>query len=181
MGSTNLVHGVTVENFVSLGKAFIAARGGKGFIIALKPYPGFPADEKFIPTPRQWGAWMSYWSRLEYKTKAMRERGHATTPSEWPHEFDAMATIQGDHAAADAFEREWRNEREARAFQMAGVVKATSKALEAWRYERSRKPVPASHLEAPSEPFIDVSDFPDVHAPPAELRAWEARQKGRAA
>jgi hypothetical protein len=181
MGSNNPVRGVTSENFVRLGKAFIAANGDKGFIIALRPYPGWPAGEKFIPTPRQWGAWMVYWVRLEYKTKAMQERGYATTPSEWPHEFDAHATIQGDHLCADAFEREWRNEREARAFQAAGVVKATSKALEKWRYERSSKPVPASHLAPPAEPAIDISDFPDIHATPAQLRDWEDRQKERAA
>lgn len=40
-------------------------------------------------------------------TRFMDERGKAgkcwTVPAAWPHEFDADATVQDDHAAADWF------------------------------------------------------------------------------
>jgi hypothetical protein len=122
---------------------------------------------------------MAYWARLPYKHKAIMAREYATTPSEWPHEFDATATMQGDHAAADTFEARWRQERESSAFHAGGVVKATSKALERWRYQREymSKPVPKEHLDPTVEPAIDVGDFPDANASPAELREWESRHK----
>lgn len=177
--STNPVRGVTEANFTALGKAYIGSNGGKGFIIALRPYPGFPADEKFIPKPRQWGAWMAYWARLKYKHKAIMLRGYATTPAEWPHEFDAGATIQGDHAAADVFEAHQRNERESLTFHAGGIARQSSKAMALWNQTKAelRPPTPQSHLNPEAEPAVDVSDFPSANATSAELREWEERQK----
>ena len=174
---------VTTDNFTKKAVAFVKANDDAGFVIALNRYPGLAADAKFIPTPRQWGAWMAYWARLPYKHKAIVARGYGTAPSEWPHEFDAAATIQGDHAAADAFEARWRDEQESRTFHAGSIAQQTSRAVSMWNAIKREqgKPTPESHLHPDMAQAVDVSDFPPSNSSPQELRDWEARQKASAA
>lgn len=172
---------VTSENFAKKGADYMRLHD-TGFVIALKRHPGLAADDEFHATVRQWGAWMAYWAQLPYKTKGMQARGYATTPAEWPHEFDATATMQGDHAAADAFERRWRDERESQTFHAGAIGQRISKAVAMWNQTKSlkQKPTPESHLHPDAEPRVDVSDFPSANATAAELAEWDNRMTRKA-
>jgi hypothetical protein len=110
---------ITGQNYSEKVKAFMVANGGTGFLLRrrseitelarywLKDEP----DWKYS-TPRQWGAWLAYLKRL-HKAISFHSRDYVTVPSEWPHEFDSGTTVQGDHAAADAYERQQAAEKTA--------------------------------------------------------------------
>lgn len=96
------VAGVTAETYATKALAFMQANGGAGFVICIRQRQ--IGAETFPARPRQWAAWVSYFRRLGKRVWCAESQGHYTVPAEWPHEFDAAATMQGDYAAADAFE-----------------------------------------------------------------------------
>ncbi len=64
--------------------------------------------------PRQFGAWRAYFKARRIPTHFMDRQGQAgkpwTVPAEWPHEFDADASVQADHEAGERFMRNYRPE-----------------------------------------------------------------------
>jgi len=155
------VQNVTAANFTAKTKAFMQAND-TGFVIALKPHPGLTAGDAFKSTPRPWGAWMAYWAGLPYKTTAMQARGYATTPTEWPSEFDSAATIQGDHAAADAFEALQRDQRE-RAKFLAGSIAS-----------RRRQPAPRQPFRPYPKLWEALAGDPETTARLDNIGSFEA-------
>lgn len=113
----NRKYRIDAASYCKLTKAMIAERGG--FVLGLAEGE---LQGVIIPqTPRQWGAWRAYFrergipcSFMDAKAKATAENRlgknpHCwTVPTEWPHEFDAEATVQGDHYAGNLFMRNWR-------------------------------------------------------------------------
>ncbi len=81
--------GITRENFVERARAFVGARGGAAFVIRGVDGPKGSAHSRQAATEPQWLAWLAYLGRLGVPARAMRARGEATVPSEWPEDFDA--------------------------------------------------------------------------------------------
>lgn len=110
-------HRMNPETFLKLGRAWIDTKGG--FVLGLAE--GECQGVKIPFTPRQWGAWRAYFRERGIKTAFMDAKAKATAenklavnphcwtvPTEWPHEFDTEATVQGDHEAGNWFMRNWR-------------------------------------------------------------------------
>lgn len=87
------ISGVTSANFAELAAAFIASQG-KSFVISRADNAHGKA------TPQQWAAWHAYFARMKIPALLMERRDFYTVPAEWPHMFDASATIGDDHEAA---------------------------------------------------------------------------------
>jgi len=106
--SGKLNHAITAENYQEIGSSFIRNNGGALISLA----DGFAGGVEYHASPREWGAWHAYLKERGIKTSFMKAQGQAgkcwTVPARWPHEFDSEATVQGDHAAADAFMRNYR-------------------------------------------------------------------------
>lgn len=45
-------------------------------------------------TPEQWRSWLGYWAVLGLKTAFVRRHGVATVPTEWPWQFDVLASTE---------------------------------------------------------------------------------------
>lgn len=114
---TRKLYRMNAETYLKLGKAMIAEKGG--FVLGLEE--GELQGVKFGQSPRQWGAWRMYFKERGIPTAFMDARAKATAankqsanphcwtvPTEWPHEFDSEATVQGDHQAGNWFMRNWR-------------------------------------------------------------------------
>lgn len=113
----NLVRSVTADNWQAVAGAFIGAYGG----VVLGLEAGECQGVAFGQSPRQWGAWRAYFKKRGIKTTFMDAKAKATAeskatvnphcwtvPAEWPHMFDADATVQEDHEAGNLFMRNWR-------------------------------------------------------------------------
>lgn len=103
------------ENYLKAAKAFVLAREG-GFLIALAP--GKKQGAEFAASVRQWGAWRAYFKTIGHRQMVRfmdwwgtEKNACLTVPAEWPHLFDAAATVQGDHEAGERFARNHRPER----------------------------------------------------------------------
>jgi hypothetical protein len=98
---------VTAQNYSDLAIAFMRQNGGVGFVICRRECPINGQSELGKATPAQWAAWRAYFARLGVKLTLMDGRDYYTVPAEWPHLFDALATIGDDHAAQPVPRREW--------------------------------------------------------------------------
>lgn len=138
---------ITPEAYTKLAGQHIRERGG--FVLGLEE--GECQGVKIPFTPRQWGAWRAYFKERGINTTFMDSKALATAankltvnphcwtvPTEWPHEFDAEATVQGDHEAGNWFMRNWRppNPVYADAAQRA----TTAAAARRWQDGRNGKP-----------------------------------------
>lgn len=138
--------GVTAANYAEKARAFVGAHGGKAFVVA--PWQVSLRLETFPATPGSWAAWLAYWRRLGYPVRAIEQRGHATVPTEWPHQFDERATLEQDTAAADAFRAERAASAErSRTFNVDAAARraAGDHALQRLR-EPKRPPTPKQDL-----------------------------------
>lgn len=97
------IPGVTKENYSQLAITFMEMNGGSGFIVCRRECPIHGQSELGKATPGQWAAWRAYFARLGVPTRIMDSRDYYTVPAEWPHLFDAMATVGDDHEAARNF------------------------------------------------------------------------------
>lgn len=138
---------MTPEMYLKAGSTWVKERGG--FVLGLAE--GECQGVKIPFTPRQWGAWRAYFKERGIKTTFMDAKAKATAdnklvvnphcytvPTEWPHEFDSEATVQGDHEAGNWFMRNWRppNPVMADAAQRAITAAAARK----WRDGTNAKP-----------------------------------------
>lgn len=126
------------------------ARGGEGFVIALKD--GSIQGFEYKQALRQWGAWLAYFKRMHHKIQLMSQREFYTVPAEWPHLFDVSATVQLDHATGEHFgknhivqEAKWRRQDESIAQKQAAVLAGRMR-MRDWG---KKKPTPEEHLVAP--------------------------------
>lgn len=146
-GRVGLVHGVTRDNWALIARQFIGVNGG--YVLGLEA--GECQGTPFEQAPRQWGAWRAYFKKkgipttfMDAKAKATAENKQSvnphcwTVPAEWPHMFDAEATVQEDHEAGNLFMRNWRppNPVMADAAQRAITAAAARK----WRDSKNAKP-----------------------------------------
>lgn len=127
-----LASGVTGEAYARLGSQFIQAHG-HGFVIAKRNIPakrdGDGEDVK--ATPRQWGAWLAYLARIGYRNNHLLKADYWTVATEWPHLFDAAASIADDYQAADDYERAQAFERSQQRYSVREVD--FRKAARNWR------------------------------------------------
>lgn len=94
---------VTRETYGRKGSEFIA-QAGKGF--AISQFKTTKAGVDIPATPKQWGAWRAYFIRIGYPCAWMDRQRVVTVPAEWPHLFDANATVEQDKETAEDFYRE---------------------------------------------------------------------------
>ncbi|TXH51317.1 MAG: hypothetical protein E6Q97_18660 [Desulfurellales bacterium] len=124
---------ITAETYARRGSEFIA-QAGKGFAISL--YASRKAGQDLPATPKQWGAWLAYFRSKGIPYAWMARQRVVTVPAEWPHQFDADATAEGDKEAAEDFYREHAAREEARKrrakgndlFETAGAADAKTMA-----------------------------------------------------
>ena len=174
---------INPESYLKLGKAWIETKGG--FVLGLEE--GECQGVKFEQTPRQWGAWRAYFKERGIPTAFMDAKAKATAtnkqtvnphcwtvPTEWPHEFDSEATVQGDQEAANWFMRNYRPERLdlASAAQRAATVAAMRSRMPPPHQYQRYKPEP----EGPKTTFIDKDKLlQDYEKDMAEWRARNAK------
>lgn len=153
---------MNAETFRKLGGAWIATKGG--FVMGLAE--GELQGVKIPFTPRQWGAWRAYFkdrgiptSFMDAKAKLTAENKLSknphcwTVPTEWPHEFDTEATVQGDHEAGNWFMRNWRPPNPVLADAAQRAITATK--YRRW-YEQQKRDTMPEQPEAEQPPtFID--------------------------
>lgn len=150
---------INSENYLKLGKAWIEAKGG--FVMGL--IEGECQGVRFPQAPRQWGAWRAYLKERGIKTTFMDARAKATAeskavvntvcwtvPTEWPHEFDSEATVQGDHAAGNLFMRNWRPPNPV-------YADAAQRAITALKYKRWSETV-----RKPVKPDVEPEEAPSI-------------------
>lgn len=160
-------HRMNPETYQKLGGAWIATKGG--FVLGLEE--GELQGVKIPQTPRQWGAWRAYFrerdiptSFMDAKAKATAENKLAknphcwTVPTEWPHEFDTEATVQGDHEAGNRFMRNWRPPNPVMAD--AARREVTAAAYRKWAKQNLRDTLP----EQPSTPELKYNDYDELLA-----------------
>lgn len=98
------VEGVTATSYGALAKGYMEGRGGSGFLISPKqqalPGGGFTAK-----TIDEWGAWMAYFMKIGRQTKFMEDKGYATVPAQWPHQFDVNQNPDTDYGEAEAYRK----------------------------------------------------------------------------
>lgn len=175
-------HRINPETYRKLGGAIIAERGG--FVLGLAE--GECQGVKIPQAPRQWGAWRAYFRErgipttfMDAKAKATAENRQSanphcwTVPTEWPHEFDTEATVQGDHAAGNLFMRNWRPPNPVYADAAQRAITATK--YKRWFEKRKTETAP----DVPDEPkcqFIDRGRLLEGYEKDmAELSARKAR------
>lgn len=95
----SLVIGVTKDNYGEKGSKFIELNGKKGFVISR--HGAQKGKDVFAPTLKQWAAWRRYFVGKGIDVRWFDTRDYYTVPAEWPHLFDAEATVAGDYAAED--------------------------------------------------------------------------------
>lgn len=85
--------GITAENYVDRARAFIAGRGGEGFVIrAIEGAKGSMATRD-PPTDAAWVSWMLWFADKKIPTQFMKSHGMATVPTEFPDSFDAECPV----------------------------------------------------------------------------------------
>ena len=170
---------ITPEAYLTMGKAWIATKGG--FVLGLEE--GECQGVKFGQSPRQWGAWRAYFKERGIKTTFMDAKAQATAtnkltvnphcytvPTEWPHEFDSEATVQGDHEAGNWFMRNWRPPNPVLADAAQRAITATK--YRRWAQDTLRDKMPDVAPEEPKGQFIDREQLlKDYDKDMAELRA----------
>lgn len=144
---------ITAETYAKAGKAFIGVQG-HGFVVALEAKR---IEGDLLPASlRQWGAWRAYFLRKKISHGIMERKGYYTVPAEWPHQFDADASMLDDMEAGQVFEREFRAQ-QARERSMADAVSRKAAAAAAKREfprDAKRFRTPADHLEAEPKPSL---------------------------
>jgi hypothetical protein len=159
--------------------AFIGAYGG--FVIGLEE--GELQGVSIPQAPRQWGAWRAYFKKRGIKTTFMDAKVLATAanklgvnphcwtvPTEWPHMFDADATVQEDHEAGNLFMRNWRPPNPVMADAAQRAITAAK--YKKWATEKLRDKLPEVAPDEPKGKFIDVEQLlKDYEKDMAEQRA----------
>lgn len=177
------------ETYLTMGKAWIATKGG--FVLGLEE--GELQGVRFGQSPRQWGAWRAYFKERGIKTTFMDAKALATAanklgvnphcwtvPTEWPHEFDSEATVQGDHEAGNWFMRNWRP-------PTPELADAAQRAITAAKYKRWATTIKSEKMpdlppEEPKGQFIDQEQLlKDYEKDMAELRARSNKYQQAAA
>lgn len=170
---------MTPEAYLAMGKAWIATKGG--FVLGLEA--GECQGVAFGQSPRQWGAWRAYFKERGIKTTFMDAKALATAankqtvnphcytvPTEWPHEFDSEATVQGDHEAGNWFMRNWRPPSPEMADAAQRAITAAK--YRKWAQDTLRDKMPDVPPEEPKGQFIDKEQLlRDYEKDMAELRA----------
>lgn len=175
---------INAETYKKLGGAMIREKGG--FVLGLAE--GECQGVKIPQTLRQWGAWRAYFKERDIPTAFMDAKAKATAenklvknphcwtvPTEWPHEFDSEATVQGDHEAGNWFMRNWRPPNPVMADAAQRAI--TAAAVRKWAQETLRDKLP----EQPSEPELKYNNYDELLAnyekDMAALRAKSERGK----
>lgn len=170
---------MTPENYLKTGAAWIKERGG----VVLGLEAGQCQGVEFGQSPRQWGAWRNYFKERGIKTTFMDAKLLATVqnrqtvnphcytvPTEWPHEFDAEATVQGDHEAGNWFMRNWRPADPVMADAVQRAITAAK--YKKWAKDTLRDKMPEAVVEEPKGQFIDREQLlKDYEKDMAEARA----------
>ena len=99
--------GITAENCVDRARAFVACRGGVGFVVRGVEGSKGSAQTGQPATEPQWLAWSRYLALKGVRTAFIRANGEATVPCEWPEDFDSDA---------------WPSDREARVYSAPKAV-----------------------------------------------------------
>lgn len=180
---------IDAAGYTKLAGQRIRERGG--FVLGLAEGECQGVEIPF--TPRQWGAWRAYFKARGIRTTFMDSKAKATAenkltknphcwtvPTEWPHEFDSEATVQGDHEAGNLFMRNWRPPNPV-------YADAAQRAITAAKYKRWSADLPkrnATAFQVPQEEpksFIDKEQLlRDYETDMAAIRARRASQ-GQAA
>lgn len=94
------------DSLLTLGKAFMGAQGGKGFVVVrdANVHVHRVAPGTFKATPRQWGAWRAWRKSNGLRIRFMDQQGYYTVPAEWPHDFDADWPEHKSHDAANRWQ-----------------------------------------------------------------------------
>lgn len=175
-------HRINAETYKKLGGAMIKERGGFVLGLAEGECQGVAIPE----TPRQWGAWRAYFKErgiptafMDAKAKATAENKLSknphcwTVPTEWPHEFDSEATVQGDHETGNWFMRNWRPPNPVLAD--AARRATTAAAYRKWAQDTMRDKLP----ETPQLPDLKFNDYDELLANyEKDMAAQRARSKG---
>ncbi|HLO79193.1 MAG TPA: hypothetical protein VK196_22270 [Magnetospirillum sp.] len=153
---------MTPEQYAKVGKAWIATKGGFVLGLAEGELQGVPIPQ----TPRQWGAWRAYFKERRIPTAFMDAKAKLTAenkltknphcwtvPTEWPHEFDPEATVQGDHEAGNWFMRNWRPPSPVMADAAQRAITAAK--FKRWYEQTRRADAPDLPPEEPKGQFID--------------------------
>lgn len=170
------------ETYLTMGKAWIATKGG--FVLGLEE--GECQGVRFGQSPRQWGAWRAYFRERGIKTTFMDAKILATAnnrqtvnphcytvPTEWPHEFDSEATVQGDHEAGNWFMRNWRPPSPVLADAAQRAITAAK--YKRWATEMVRDKLPDVPDEEPKGQFIDREQLLKDYE--TDMAALQARAK----
>lgn len=170
------------ETYLTMGKAWIATKGG--FVLGLEE--GECQGVRFGQSPRQWGAWRAYFRERSIKTTFMDAKILATAnsrqtvnhhcytvPTEWPHEFDSEATVQGDHEAGNWFMRNWRPPSPILADAAQRAITASK--YKRWATEMVRDKLPDVPDEEPKGQFIDREQLLKDYE--TDMAALQARSK----
>lgn len=177
---------MNAETYKKLGGAWIATKGG--FVLGLAE--GELQGVKIPFTPRQWGAWRAYFkergiptsfmdakAKLTAENKLTKNPHCWTVPTEWPHEFDTEATVQGDHEAGNWFMRNWRPPNPA--YADAAQRAATAAAAKRWAKDTMRPKMTDIPAEEPKGQFIDRDKLLEGYERDmAELAARKAKHVG---
>ena len=159
-------HRINAETYLKLGGAMIKEKGG--FVLGLEE--GECQGVKIPLTPRQWGAWRAYFKERSIPTAFMDAKAKATAdnkltvsphcwtvPTEWPHEFDSEATVQGDHEAGNWFMRNWRPPNPVMADMAQRAITAASHRK--WVRENLNRDVLPEQPETPDLKFNDYDEL----------------------
>jgi hypothetical protein len=157
---------MNAETYLKLGKAMIAEKGE--FVLGLED--GECQGVKFGQSPRQWGAWRAYFKERGIPTAFMDAKAKATAtnnltvnphcwtvPTEWPHEFDSEATVQGDHEAGNWFMRNWRSPDPIMADAAQRAVTAAS--YRKWARENLAKDILPEQSQEPDLKYNDLDEL----------------------
>lgn len=177
---------MNAETYQKLGGAWIATNGG--FVLGLAE--GELQGVKIPQTPRQWGAWRAYFkdrgiptafmdakAKLTAENKLTKNPHCWTVPTEWPHEFDTEATVQGDHEAGNWFMRNWRPPNPVMADAAQRIITASK--YRRW-FEKQQKPEDLGmESEEQRSTFIDKDRLLEGYEKDvAEAAARKARNVG---
>jgi hypothetical protein len=157
---------INAETYKKLGGAMIAEKGG--FVLGLEE--GECQGVKIPQTPRQWGAWRAYFKERGIPTTFMDAKAKATAtntltvnphcwtvPTEWPHEFDSEATVQGDHEAGNWFMWSWRPPNPVMADAARREITAAS--YRKWARENLAKDALPDQSQTPELKYNDLDEL----------------------
>lgn len=177
-------YSINRSNWAEAAKTYMARHGGEGFVIALKD--GEHKGVQFKASTVQWGAWRAYMKARGIGTTFMDQKAQLTftdntlvnahcwtVPAEWPHEFDAEATVQGDYRAGEQFARGFRPERP----DMAAKVQREATVL-AFKRRMPFKAKPETYEVAEEKPGTLIDFDKLLRDSEADMAAHAARKKG---